>query len=188
MYGKTPNFLMGYGGGPKRLVAATNGKITMDEARFIVDGYNNGYAGLTDWKAKLLSQGRRLGYVETLGGRRRRLPDLNANLNSEDGWKDRSRAERQAINAVVQGTAAEICKEAMIRLDAAFEWPKCKMIIQVHDEIVSQTPTDEVGIWKPIIEESMGNGMVLDANGTVAEGVELTVEAHYAGSWYDAKG
>lgn len=188
VYGKTPNFLMGYGGGPRRLVAATNGKITMDEARFIVDGYNNGYAGLTDWKAKLLSQGRRLGYVETLGGRRRRLPDLNASPNDQDGWKDRSRAERQAINAVVQGTAAEICKEAMIRLDTVFEWPKCKMVIQVHDEIVSQVPTDEVGIWTPLIEESMGNGMVLDANGTVAEGVKLEVEAHYAGSWYDAKG
>ncbi len=188
VYGKTPNFLMGYGGGPKRLVAATNGKITMDEARFIVDGYNSGYAGLTDWKNQVLRTGRKLGYVETMGGRRRRLPDLNADQNNQDGWKDRSRAERQAINAVVQGTAAEICKDAMVRLDQAFEWPKCKMVVQVHDEIVSQVPTDEVGIWTPIIEQMMGNGIVLDANGTVAEGVKLEVEAHYAGSWYDAKG
>lgn len=191
LYGKTPNFLMGYGGQAKRLqlaVQQAGGNITFDEAQFIVDGYNNGYAGLTDWKNALLAQGRKLGYVETLGGRRRRVPDLNADRNTKEGWKARARAERQAINAVIQGTAAEICKGAMIELDKVLEWPRCRMVLQVHDEIVTAVPTEEVGLWVPRIEQAMGNGAILDANGTVKEGVKLEVEAHFAGSWYDAKG
>ena len=97
------------------------------------------------------------------------------------------RAERQAINAVVQGTAAEICKEAMVRLDRNLDWPKCKMLVQVHDELVTSVPTDELGIWIPVIETAMGNGTMLH-DGKVKEGVKLVVEAHAAGSWADAKG
>ena len=187
LYGKTPNFLMGYGGGAKRLVAATDGHITLEEAQFIVDGYNSGYAGLTTWKNRLLSQARKYGYVETMGGRRRRVPDINADKSTSDGWKARSRAERQAINAVIQGTASEICKEAMARLDSALEWPKCKMLVQVHDEMVISVPTDELSKWVPIVEQGMGNGMIVN-NGKVPEGVALEVEAHFAGSWAEAKG
>jgi len=191
LFGKTPNFLMGYGGQARRLqmaVRAEGGNITFDEAQFIVDGYNNGYAGLTDWKESVIRFGRRYGYVETLGGRRRRVPDINMRGSTKEEWKARSRAERQAINAVIQGTAAEICKRALVELDKVLEWPKCRMVLQVHDEIVTAVPTDEAGLWLPQIEKSMGNGVVLDANGTVNEGVELVVEAHFAGSWYDAKG
>jgi DNA polymerase-1 len=187
IYGKVPNFLMGYGGQAKRLVEATNGAITLKEAERIVDGYNQGYAGLTKWKDRILADGRRKGYVETLYGRRRRLPDLTADLNTKDGWAARTRAERQAINAVVQGTAAEICKKAMVKLDSALDWPKCKMLVQVHDEIVTSVPTEEIGIWIPVIEQAMGNGTILH-DGKVKEGVKLEVEAHAAGSWDKAKG
>lgn len=187
IYGKVPNFLMGYGGQAKRLVEATGGAITLEEGERIVKGYNEGYGGLTTWKNRLLAKARKDEYVETLGGRRRRLPDLNADRNTREGWSARNRAERQAINAVVQGTAAEICKQAMVRLDSGLEWPKCKMLVQVHDELVTSVPTDELGIWVPFIETAMGNGTILH-DGKVKEGVKLVVEAHAAGSWAEAKG
>ena len=187
IYGKVPNFLMGYGGQAKRLVEATGGAITLEEGERIVQGYNDGYAGLTRWKDKLIAKARKDMFVETMGGRRRRLPDLTAKTDTREGFLSRMRAERQAINAVVQGTAAEICKEAMVRLDRNLDWPKCKMLVQVHDELVTSVPTDELGIWIPVIETAMGNGTILH-DGKVKEGVKLVVEAHAAGSWADAKG
>jgi DNA polymerase I-like protein with 3'-5' exonuclease and polymerase domains len=175
--GKIANFLMGYGGTAKRLFHSAGGALTMEQAEEVVVGYDKGYAGMTAWKAEALDKARVLGYVETRGGRRRRL---QGELESNDFWT-RIRAERQAINAIIQGTAAEICKDAMIKLDAAFEYPKCRILVQVHDEMVSSVPTDELSTWVPVIEESMGNG-------TLIEGIELSVEAHYAGNWADAKG
>lgn len=187
VYGKVPNFLMGYGGSAMRLKEATGNKITMEQAEGIVKGYDEGYAGLTAWKAAEVRKARKLGYVETLGGRRRRLPDLNAPTHTREGMQARRRAERQAINAIVQGTAAEICKEAMVRLDRALDYPSCKMLVQVHDELLTSVPTDELGKWVPVIETAMGNGTIL-TDGKVAEGVKLVVDAHAAGSWYAAKG
>ena len=176
IYGKTPNFLMGYGGGPKRLVDATGGQLSLDEARVVVENYNKGYAGLTEWKNKVISKATKIGYVETLNGRRRRVPGL-----SSGDFAERARAERQAINAIVQGTASEICKEAMIKVSSALEYPKCKLLVQVHDELVTSVPTEEIIKWVPVIETAMGNGKSI-------MGVELEVEAHFASSWAEAKG
>lgn len=188
VYGKVPNFLMGYGGGPKRLIVATGGKLTLDQAKQVVENYNNGYAGLTRWKYDVIREAARRGYVETLGGRRRRLADLSLDGSSREAWVARSRAERQAVNAIIQGTAAEICKEAMVSLYSKLDYPKCKMLVQVHDELVTSVPTDELGKWIPTINEAMGNGIIMDANGRVKHGVELKVDAHAAGSWAEAKG
>ena len=176
IYGKVPNFLMGYGGGPKRLVDATGGKLSLEEAKVVVDNYNAGYAGLTDWKNKVLSKAKNTGYVETMHGRRRRVPDLA----SED-FASRARAERQAINAIIQGTASEICKQAMIDVSSLIRYPDCKIAVQVHDEIVVIVPLDEAPHWRGVIENAMGNGRVI-------MGVELEVEAHSAQSWVEAKG
>lgn len=190
VYGKVPNFLLGYGGGAKRLVASTNGKIGLEQAQEIVTGYDKGYAGYTDWKQRTISLCRKRGYVETLGGRRRRVPEINADVNAQGGWYARTSAERQAINAIIQGTAAEILKKAMVKLDGVLEYPKCKMVLQVHDELVTSVPTDEVGLWLPIIESSMGNGTyITDKPGDDSvKPVKLVVEAHSAGSWAEAKG
>lgn len=181
IYGKVPNFLMGYGGGPKRLVEATEGKITLDDAKGIIDAYNDGYKGLTKWKSKVLNIAREKGYVETMYGRRRRVPELALRGDSKEAWTARSRAERQAINAIVQGTAAEFMKEALVRLDKELEYPTCKMLVQVHDEVVISSPTDQLSTWEPIVEKAMGNGRIL-------HGVPIEVEAHHAGSWAEAKG
>jgi len=168
---------MGYGGTAKRLYHSAEGALTMEQAEEAVEGYNTGYAGMTAWKLDALDKARRRGYVTTMGGRRRRL---FGEIDNDDFWV-RIKAERQAINAIIQGTAAEICKDAMIRLNKELEHPRCKLLVQVHDEMVVSVPTDELSIWVPRVEEAMGNGKVI-------EGIELSVEAHYAGNWADAKG
>jgi DNA polymerase-1 len=180
VYGKVPNFLMGYGGGPKRLVEASEGKITLERAQEVIEQYDAGYQVFTDWKATQIRLAKKRGFVETMGGRRRRLPEINADRSTREGWRKATGAERQAINAIIQGTAAEICKDAMITLDQRLG-DQCKMLIQVHDELVVSVPTDELSHWVPVVEQSMGNG-------TTLQGVPLNVTAHFAGSWDQAKG
>jgi len=176
IYGKVPNFLMGYGGGPKRLVEATNGQLSLEEAKKVVENYNSGYGVMTAWKQDQINRAYRRGFVETMNGRRRRLPDLQSN-----DFATRARAERQAISAIVQGSASEVCKEAMLALNSALPFPRCKILVQVHDELVCSVPLEEVNSWIPVVEQAMGNGRVI-------EGVSLEVEAHHAGSWSEAKG
>lgn len=175
IYGKTPNFLMGYGGGPQKLVEATKGVITLDEAKDIITDYNNAYSGMTTWKQKVVNRGVKYGYVETMGGRRRRLPDLQSRDRGT-----RMRAERQAVNAVVQGSAAEVCKKAVVEVHKVLEFPKCKMLVQVHDELLISVPTDELQQWVPVIVRAMGDGDTI-------EGIPLKVSYGYAGSWDKAK-
>lgn len=180
IFGKTPNFLMGYGGFAKKLVESTQGHLNEEQAQEVIDKYNEAYAGMTDWKRKVLEQARFDGYVETMYGRRRRVPDIMRSGNDSDSWRARTRAERQAINAVVQGTAAEIMKEAIVNLDKVLPFPTHRMLVQVHDEVVVSVPRDEVPEWKPRIEEAMGNGRVI-------MNVPLEVEAGNALSWAEAK-
>jgi len=181
VYGKTPNFLMGFGGGAKRLVESTNGVITLDRAKDVIKEYNRAYQGMTDWKLQVVVRGRRLGYVETMGGRRRRLPDLNLIGNDEKIRILRMTAERQAVNAIVQGTAAEMCKQAIVNVDKLIRNTNVKLLIQVHDELVLSVPTEELGEWEPKIIHAMGDGSII-------RGIPIKVSAGYAGSWYDAKG
>ena len=181
IYGKGPNFLMGFGGGPQRLVDTTGGVITFDRAKEVIDDYNRAYAGMTTWKSRVVSNARRLGYTETMGGRRRRLPDLNLVGNDKPIRIRRQQAERQAVNAVVQGTAAEMCKKAIIEVSKIIDFPRVKLLVQVHDELLLSVPTDELSVWQPKIMRAMGDGDII-------RGVPIKVSAGYAGSWYDAKG
>lgn len=176
IYGKVPNFLMGYGGGPKRLIDATNGVISLSEAKDIISAYHNAYSGLTSWKNEVIRKAARIGYVETMGRRRRRLSDLNS-----ETFGDKSRAERQAINFIVQGTAAEICKQAMVRVHARLPRDTCRLLVQVHDELMISVPAAEADHYSRVLEKEMGDGTVID-------GVPLNVTAHSGKSWYEAKG
>jgi DNA polymerase-1 len=176
IYGKVPNFLMGYGGGPKRLIEATNGVINLSEAKRIIDAYHDAYAGLTKWKREVIQRAYHIGYVETLGRRRRRLTDIKS-----DDFALRSRAERQAINFIVQGTAAEICKKAMVRVHRALPHDTCRLLVQVHDELMISVPEKEADHYAVVLQDCMGDG-------TVINGVPLRVTAHSGKSWYEAKG
>lgn len=175
IYGKNVNFLLGYGGGAKRLVETAKGAITLADAEDIVNGYDEAFPELAEWKRKQLIKAKRLGYAETLGGRRRRLPDLR----SDNTW-DVLRAERQVVNHIIQGTAAEICKRAVVKTDAMLDFPKCKLLLQVHDEIVLSVPTDEIQYWLPKFAVSMGDGDMIND-------IPLKVSIAYGGDWSQCK-
>ena len=172
--GKGANFLTAYGGGYSKLARITG--LSEDRAKYIINRYYEEFSGLTSWKRHVISRGRAYGYVKTLSGRRRRLPDLSSN-NDEL----RSRAERQAVNAVVQGSAADICKRAMIDISEELRNTDCHMLVQVHDEIVVAVPEDDWEGIMPRFVKAMGDGIVL-------RGVPLKVSCHVAHNWSEAKG
>lgn len=172
--GKGVNFLTAYGGGAGKLSATTG--ISMDEARAMIDNYYKQFNGITEWKKAVIQRGRTKGYVSTMSGRRRRLPELCSNDDEL-----RSRAERQAVNAVVQGSAADICKQAMVDISALLRGTGAKLLVQVHDELVVAVPEDLVEDIQPKFIEAMGHGRLV-------EGVPLLVSCHTAYSWAEAKG
>jgi DNA polymerase-1 len=172
--GKMVNFLTGFGGGAFNLAQKTG--ISEDRARAFIDDYYRQFAGLAKWKEQIKDFARRKGYVETLYGRRRRLPDIR----SDDSML-RARAERQAVNAVIQGTAADICKEAMVKVHTAFANTPADLLVQVHDELVCSTSEDFAEEAMTLLTTSMGHE-------TIIEGIPLLVSAHSGHSWAEAKG
>lgn len=172
--GKGVNFLTAYGGGAHKLSRTTG--VDLDHAKFVIDRYYKQFSGITKWKQAVIMEGITKGYVSTMSGRRRRLPDLRS-PNSEL----RSRAERQAVNAVVQGSAADICKDAMITVYDLFKDTPAKLLVQVHDELVVIVPEDEVDKYQPLLVSAMGDGNTIS-------GIPLKVSCHSAHSWSEAKG
>lgn len=172
--GKGVNFLTAYGGGAQKLAATTG--VSVDRARYVIDRYYQQFKGITTWKQSIIRLAAKQGYVSTLSGRRRRLEDITSSNGDL-----RARAERQAINSVVQGSAADICKEAMIDVYDAFKGTTAKMLVQVHDELVVAVPTQEINTLMPILVKAMGDGRVIN-------GIPLKISCHSAGSWSEAKG
>ena len=112
-----------------------------------------------------------------LFGRRRALPDIKAkNFNL------RSAQERMAQNAPIQGTAADVIKLAMVRLDEklAERFPEARLILQIHDELIVETPEKDAGGVRDLVVETMENA--------VAYRVKLQADAHVGKTWYEAKG
>ena len=173
--GKAANFLTAYGGGSGKL-AATAG-ITQTRAKFVINQYYEQFSGLTKWKRKVVAQAQTDGFVTTISGRRRRLPDINSPKEEL-----RARAERQAVNAVVQGSASDICKKAMIKAFPVVTSFGGKLLVQVHDELVVNVPdTDDVDFKAEALREAMGHGKVI-------KDVPLIVSSHSGGTWSEAKG
>lgn len=172
--GKGVNFLTAYGGGAAKLARTTG--IEEEHAMEILSNYYKSFAGLTAWKQSVVATGRKNGYVSTLEGRRRRLPDLTSNDNML-----RSRAERQAVNAVIQGSAADICKKAMINVHNALHNKGVRLLVQVHDELIAAVPDK-------IVEESTQPFLDAMGDGTVIQQIPLKVSYEYATNWAEAKG
>lgn len=193
--GKGVNFLTAYGGGYKKLALTTG--IPEDQAKSFIDSYYEQFSGITDWKKKVLREVRQTGYVETMNGRRRRFRELvdddylrqRAVILSKSSGSSmgelirsiQSQAERQAINAIIQGSAADLCKQAMINVHSAFKGTGAKLLVSVHDELVASCPDSSVDLLIPVMMESMGHGKVID-------GIPLKVSGHAATSWAEAKG
>ena len=173
--GKAANFLTAYGGGSAKLAATTG--ITQTRAKFVINQYYEQFSGLSKWKRKIVAQAQTDGFVTTISGRRRRLPDINS--SKEDL---RARAERQAVNAVVQGSASDICKKAMIKAFPVVTAFGGKLLVQVHDELVVNVPdTDDVDLKAEALREAMGHSKVI-------KDVPLIVSSHSGRTWAEAKG
>ena len=147
-----------------------------EEAKAYMDAYLENYAGVRAYMKNIVEQAREQGYVTTLYGRRRYLPELKSS-----NYNLRSFGERVALNTPIQGTAADIIKLAMIRVYAALKQAglQAKLILQVHDELIVECPREEAARTAEILEREMQQVVQLK--------VPLLVEAKQGASWYDAK-
>ncbi|MBO7492503.1 MAG: DNA polymerase I [Bacteroidales bacterium] len=170
---KTVNFGILYGISAFGL--ADRLQIPQFEARQLITDYFRSFPKINDYLNNTLAFAREHLYVETLLGRRRYIRDINAHNAIL-----RKSAERNAINAPIQGTAADLIKIAMIRIQRAIEERHLhsRMILQVHDELVFDTPKDELETLRELVRTEMSNAMQLS--------VPLDVDINYGHSWYDA--
>jgi DNA polymerase I len=148
--------------------------ISRAEAGDYIARYFQRYPGVAEYQRRIVLEARRSGYVATLCGRRRYLPDLlNRNFNL------RSLAERMAINTPIQGTSADIIKIAMIEIAAYMKQHQMKsqMILQVHDELIFNVPPGESQELTTLVKEKMETALALD--------VPLTVDVKIGHNWYE---
>ena len=149
--------------------------VFQNEAKAYMDSYFAKYHGVRDYMTRVVEQAKADGYVTTLFGRRRDLPELkSSNFNL------RSFGERVALNMPIQGTAADIIKAAMVRVDARMraEHLQARLLLQVHDELIVECPTEEAETVKGILIEEMEH--VVDYR------VPLLVDAKIGASWAEA--
>lgn len=146
------------------------------EAKQFIEDYLTRFSGVDAYMKKTVADAKANGYTETLYGRRRPLPDIN---NSK--YLVRSAAERMAMNAPIQGAAADIIKIAMIRVAKALEKAElqAKLILQVHDELIVECPAFEAPLVMQILAEEMQAAATLK--------VPLIAEAKMGDNWYEAK-
>ena len=146
------------------------------EARAYIDNYLNNYRGVRAYMKKVVEDAKAIGYTETLYGRRRYIPEL-----SSSNFNIRSGAERIALNTPIQGTAADIIKLAMIRVENALNgyFPEAKLLLQVHDELIVECPEDQAEQVAKLVSREMEQVASLS--------VPLTAEAKFGKSWYEAK-
>ena len=170
---KTANFGIMYGisafGLSQRL------RISRADAKKIIEDYFANFPAISSYIEDTLASAREFGYVETLFGRRRYLPEINARNATA-----RALAERTAVNAPIQGTSADIIKLAMINVDKRItqEGLQSRMILQIHDELVFDAVLEEVDALQRIVKEEMENVIELS--------VPLTVECNYGKNWLEA--
>ncbi len=170
---KTINFGVLYGISPWRL--AREQGLPQGEAKAFIDRYFERYPDILRWKEETLDGARERGFVTTLLGRVRRVADIRARNHQR-----RAYAERIAINTPVQGSAADIIKVAMIRIDAGLAQaaPGAKMLLQVHDELVFEVPLDEVEAARAFVVAEMERAFEL--------AVPLAVNAAAGANWLEA--
>ncbi len=150
--------------------------VTRYEAREYIDHYLATYHGVRDYMKKVVADARETGFTQTLYGRRRYIPELkSSNFNIRQG------AERIALNTPIQGTAADLIKLAMIRVENALgeNFPQAQLLLQVHDELIVECPEE--------IAESVAALVSREMEAIAALHVPLTAEAKFGKSWYDAK-
>ena len=170
---KTANFGIMYGISAFGL--SQNLGCSRAEAKKLIDDYFESFPSIRAWIDGTLADARSRGYVETLMGRRRYVPDVNSgNANV------RAFAERNAVNAPIQGTSADIIKLAMVAVDRRLraEGLKARMVLQIHDELLLELPAEEIEAVRRLLTEEM--------QGVTKLNVPLTVECNYGSNWLEA--
>jgi DNA polymerase I len=145
------------------------------EAGKLIEQYQRSYAGVSRFLAEQVERARQKGYVETIMGRRRYVPDIRSRNRTV-----RSFAERVAVNMPIQGTQADMIKIAMIRIHKELERQKLqsKMLLQVHDELVFEAPPEEVDVLRGIVEAQMRDALPI--------GVPIEIDIDTGDNWLDA--
>ena len=146
------------------------------EAREYIDNYLANYSGVRSYMKQVVADARESGFTRTLYGRRRYVPELKSS-----NFNVRSAAERVTLNTPIQGTAADIIKLAMIRVENALaeSFPEAKLLLQVHDELIVECPEEQAEAVAKLVSREM--------EGVAQLKVPLTAEAHFGKSWYEAK-
>ncbi|RLK64130.1 DNA polymerase I [Atopobacter sp. AH10] len=173
-HAKAVNFGIVYGISDYGL--SQNLNISRKRAKEFIDNYLATYPGIQSFMTEVVDKAKEKGYVETLYGRRRYLPDLlSKNFNQ------RSFAERMAMNSPIQGTAADILKVAMVKIDEVLREKNYKtaILLQVHDELVLNVPKNELDVMVKLIPQLMEEAIDL--------AVPLISETNYGATWYEAK-
>lgn len=175
---KAINFGLIYGMGPKGLVG-TNGGITLAQAKSYVQKYFARYAGVKEYIDFTHEFCAKYGFVRTLTGRKRRLPGI---WSTE--WAIKGSAQRMSVNTRIQGSAADLIKIAMLKLDPVLDEampdePDCGILVQVHDELLVMVPTARVQELLPVVKDVMINAVQLK--------VPVEVGVAVCTKWGDAK-
>ena len=176
---KMVNFGIVYGITPyglARRLTPGAGKDEVDRARQIIDDYNRRYPAIHRFLEQCVEVAETRGYVETIMKRRRPIPEIRSNRANQQQL-----GRRMAINTVVQGSAADLIKRAMIDLQRRIEAEQLplKMLLQIHDELIFETPADRVEDMRAIVVEVMTHAMDLC--------VPLKVDSSHGSNWYEAK-
>ena len=172
---KTINFATIYGQGAYALSQQL--KIEHAEAKAFIETYFTRFAGVRRFLDATVEQARERGYVETILGRRRYIPEL-----TDRNFNIRAFGERTAQNSPIQGSAADLIKVAMIRVHdrIRLERLESRMLLQVHDELVFEAPPSEVDALRTVVDQAMTTAVPLD--------VPLVVDFGVGDNWVDAKG
>ena len=146
--------------------------VTVAQAKEYMEKYFDHYAGVRAYMTRVVEQGREDGYVSTLYGRRRWLPELKSS-----SFNTRSFGERVALNMPIQGTAADIIKLAMVKVDARLraEGLEARLVLQVHDELIVECPDQEADQVRALLQEEM--------EGVAALSVPLIADAKAGSTW-----
>jgi DNA polymerase-1 len=175
-FAKAVNFGLIYGMGAFRL--ARDSELTLAEAEDYIKAYFERFPGINRYLEETKETARNKGYVETLLGRRRYFPIFLSKNRVNRQFE--MRAEREAVNHPIQGTAADIIKIAMIQLHEKLEANyQARLMLQVHDELVLEVPEEEMEAVRPLVVETMSGAYQLD--------VPLKVEASSGGNWLELK-
>ncbi len=169
---KIMNFGVVYGLSPFGISRQTG--LTAEEGKEFTEAYFGKYLGIRDYIDSIKARVRETGYVETLNGRRRYIPEIGSS-----NFQVRSSGERMAINMPIQGTAADILKIAMAHIQVRLDELKLRtmMVVQVHDELIFETPQDELDTLKDVVLELMPSAMDLV--------VPLDIELKSGDTWGD---